>query len=542
MIDRDGSAEHDSSDPSTVEQAPAGGLLARILNEAATYLHLDLDDDPDAALANIVAWIAATLSVSHAGVEASLQDLRDTVDSNVNSFSPEEYQAVERMLTRSWRPRATGEGQTHTVQISEAILVPRAPATDDERGPDFSVAIPISAAGVPRIVGTFTTYDGMVPVQCTYFDNTFVPAVRRGRSPHIDETEGYGFELLRRTVYEFDEHPIRSRRIVRTLRADYAGKSLGRYARKIELDAMFLLDGTSAAWRSMREHDDLPLDIYLTLASDYPAESNVSVADLGRWLAFDRMISNTGKAQRLAEIETEAQRLLDEHHTTHGQSVILDYWERLTTAPEDDDLAWLFNELGSFADPATTRSIVKARGFFLRDYADPAWAGDERWDTHLRLQVRWPRLLANPSTVRLILQDWQKALFRKAENNVRARHSMPAVGDGWASEAALARQLEVAFPSERVVRQGSPKWLGRQRFDIWFPERNVAVEYQGEQHFRPVALFGGEAGHEETLRRDDQKRRLARENGCILIEVFPNYEFEYVRETVATALASRQAI
>lgn len=377
----------------------------------------------------------------------------------------------------------------------------------------------------------------MEPVQRTYFEEVFVPAVRAGGSPHVEETEGYGFELLRNTVYEFNEHPIRSRRIVRRLREDYEGYKLSRYARKIELDAMMVVGGQREAWRSMREHGDLPLDLYLTMAPDFPDDASVSVTDLGRWLGFDRKISPTG-AQWLPEIEVEAQRLVDEYQAVNGKSVILDFWERFTTSGEEASVQWLVEDLDNFADIATIRTALRGREFFLRPYDDSAWRHTERWDTHLRLQVKWPRPLATERTFRPILQDWQKSLFRKAENNVRSAHTMPAVGEGWVSETRLARQLEDAFPEVRFIRQGSPAWLGRQRFDIWIPDRNIAIEYQGEQHFHPVQLFGGEAGLEKTMRRDDHKRNLCKQNNCMLIEVFPNYDIEYVKRTLSDALST----
>jgi hypothetical protein len=55
------------------------------------------------------------------------------------------------------------------------------------------------------------------------------------------------------------------------------------------------------------------------------------------------------------------------------------------------------------------------------------------------------------------------------------------------------------------------RWLktrngGTQEFDIWVPELKLAIEYDGEQHFKPVC-FGGCTLVEAKTNFDMQKRR-----------------------------------
>ena len=49
-----------------------------------------------------------------------------------------------------------------------------------------------------------------------------------------------------------------------------------------------------------------------------------------------------------------------------------------------------------------------------------------------------------------------------------------------------------------VVHHGRPEGLGRQHLDVWIPEWKVAVEFQGDQHDRPVGFFGGDEAFEPT--------------------------------------------
>ena len=71
--------------------------------------------------------------------------------------------------------------------------------------------------------------------------------------------------------------------------------------------------------------------------------------------------------------------------------------------------------------------------------------------------------------------------------------------------------------------------------DFYLPDKKLVIEYDGEQHFRPVQFAGmpiekAESEFEKTKRRDSDKNRLCEEHG---IEVFriPYTEFENI-ETI----------
>lgn len=89
----------------------------------------------------------------------------------------------------------------------------------------------------------------------------------------------------------------------------------------------------------------------------------------------------------------------------------------------------------------------------------------------------------------------------------------------WLREAQLFKVIRILFPDHRVVREASPDWLGRMRFDIFLPDLNLAIEHQGEQHFRPIAIFGGEEAHAQVVARDALKRQLCQQNGVEVIDV-----------------------
>lgn len=88
----------------------------------------------------------------------------------------------------------------------------------------------------------------------------------------------------------------------------------------------------------------------------------------------------------------------------------------------------------------------------------------------------------------------------------------------WKRESQLYGLIREIFLDNQVLREASPEWLGRMRIDIYLPELKLAIEHQGEQHYRPLPVFGGEEAHLRVVERDKLKRRLCLENGVAVID------------------------
>jgi len=123
---------------------------------------------------------------------------------------------------------------------------------------------------------------------------------------------------------------------------------------------------------------------------------------------------------------------------------------------------------------------------------------------------------------------------REAENEIRDILGIPHIGEGWVSERELLNMVKDIFQGNEVVHQASPEWLGRQRLDIFVPDLRLAVEYQGHQHYEPVAFFGGEDGFRQTQERDRIKLKLCSENGIDL--VFFRYDEVITRDLVESRI------
>lgn len=104
---------------------------------------------------------------------------------------------------------------------------------------------------------------------------------------------------------------------------------------------------------------------------------------------------------------------------------------------------------------------------------------------------------------------------RTAKADVHARLGLSR----WIRETEMYLLIKQIFPDDMVSREASPSWLGRQRLDVFIPDRRIAIEYQGAQHYEPVEMFGGAEALLRTMERDALKKRLCEENGVDLIYV-----------------------
>lgn len=100
------------------------------------------------------------------------------------------------------------------------------------------------------------------------------------------------------------------------------------------------------------------------------------------------------------------------------------------------------------------------------------------------------------------------------------------------NQTILYNILKDEFKNEIILYEYSPSWLGRQHFDIYFPNHNIAVEYDGQQHFIPIKHFGGKITYDKTKKRDKLKDKLAIENNCYLFRIQYNYTIDQLNQLI----------
>lgn len=65
-------------------------------------------------------------------------------------------------------------------------------------------------------------------------------------------------------------------------------------------------------------------------------------------------------------------------------------------------------------------------------------------------------------------------------------------------------------------------------FDFYLPKYNVCIEYDGEQHFRPVEFWGGEVGFAKRQQNDKIKNEFCMANSIRLLRIRYDEDISYV--------------
>ena len=114
----------------------------------------------------------------------------------------------------------------------------------------------------------------------------------------------------------------------------------------------------------------------------------------------------------------------------------------------------------------------------------------------------------------------------------------PVCGANMISEEKLFQCIHDKFHD--AIHGYKPSFLGRQSLDIYIPSINVAVEYQGRQHFEPISRFGGEKEFSLCVERDIRKKKLCSDNGLSLI--YFTYERRYPKEYIGELFISENKL
>lgn len=76
----------------------------------------------------------------------------------------------------------------------------------------------------------------------------------------------------------------------------------------------------------------------------------------------------------------------------------------------------------------------------------------------------------------------------------------------WKSEERLYKIVKDRYSD--AIFQYRAEWLGKQSLDIYIPSLQIAIEYQGVQHYKPIDYFGGNNHFEDYVERDKRKKIL----------------------------------
>lgn len=129
------------------------------------------------------------------------------------------------------------------------------------------------------------------------------------------------------------------------------------------------------------------------------------------------------------------------------------------------------------------------------------------------------------------------------KNEPRYEYLIPE--NKWKSEQLVYELTKTLYKKHTVLYQHRPFFLksekGQMSYDIFICDLNVAIEYQGKQHFEPVEIFGGEEHYLEQVYRDELKSVLSKANGVALVYInyWEDISPELIKRKVLDALQEK---
>ncbi len=110
--------------------------------------------------------------------------------------------------------------------------------------------------------------------------------------------------------------------------------------------------------------------------------------------------------------------------------------------------------------------------------------------------------------------------FRQIENDVRETFNYPKIGERWISETILFKVVNMMFSPMEVIQHYRGIELQRLELDIWIPDIQLGIEYQGEQHYQAIDHWGGDDGLKKRQENDKKKKILCKQVGYTLVEFY----------------------
>ncbi len=143
-------------------------------------------------------------------------------------------------------------------------------------------------------------------------------------------------------------------------------------------------------------------------------------------------------------------------------------------------------------------------------------------------------MLDNLKTYRRISDQALRIVTKAIENKLREKLGFKKVGEQWINETLLYYILCEIFPNFKIYKNYRPSWMNGLELDVYIPDKKLAFEYQGQQHFNPVKIFGGKEALNKVKRRDKLKEDLCIQLGIVLIKI--TYKDNLSRELVMQIL------
>ena len=141
-------------------------------------------------------------------------------------------------------------------------------------------------------------------------------------------------------------------------------------------------------------------------------------------------------------------------------------------------------------------------------------------------------------------KEINEIIRRHIENILREIENLPKIGEGWTSEVTLRNHINEILSSYNLecIFHYRPSFLEGLELDLFFEykENKIGIEYQGEQHFKPIDFFGGKKAFVKLIERDKKKKKLCQANNIRLI--YFNFDEPLNKDFIVTKLEKELSI
>jgi len=411
-----------------------------------------------------------------------------------------------------------------------------------------------SDAGVPEWLGYYPSISQATAEQQRFYQ-FWKDNFERGTAVDVDGSLSYIFVYIYSVIERFlvDKDIHRLLAIFERLQMDYnCYEKIGNYTRDWAADAWLSLSNYDEAWELLKT---LSRPISISDVINIKAkckDTKITGHDLFDIIGLS-CLTSFGKdhVEQIAELVT---LFLEDFHKEYGKNFIEYFCSQFNLQHlTEDDFAKLepffpnlkefrtLKKSGIYVHPSSEKplfaGVPSSSALTISISVDPATgkviseSGDDETVEFPIIEER-----SIPYIIRAALTNKGRQIARECENTFREESNIPKIGEGWIRETELFYRLRDTFTNEKITHHGRPAWLSPQHLDIYFPDKNVACEYQGAQHLNAVEYFGGEKSFERQQERDEKKKRLCRRHGCKLLYVFEDCDFQTVRISIEKML------
>ena len=132
----------------------------------------------------------------------------------------------------------------------------------------------------------------------------------------------------------------------------------------------------------------------------------------------------------------------------------------------------------------------------------------------------YDKVLYKNSKKQVVITCKKHGDFRQTPNAHLSRRGCPKCfkyyqSKGESDIAEWLTQHHVLFEEQKTFKTNPP--FNRLRYDFYLPKYNIVIEFNGQQHYKPISFFGDKKGYEQQYERDQRKRIFCKNHNIKLI-------------------------